>query len=179
MNRSCAALPMAALLLLLPACSQNEQPVAEVKESPAETVTETTAITTPALPDLPAPRTLDIQDAHPNGTSVRLSSASFHEDHVQVVATVTNGGDRTTSLAQWDAALVDDRNVTYRLSPPPANPRLEVPPATSQEYRLVFLGRLSPEATTLSLIFNRNAEGNGNEVSRAPFMRLGPIPVNR
>lgn len=173
------------LAAVLSACSGSETAEEPAPEQSRDNTSASAPVTTPdaepqpALPTLPKAQTLDLQAAHPNGTTVRVSGVSFHDDHIQLDVTATNGGERTSALARHGNELVDDQNVRYKLSPPPSNQRLELAPGSSQQYKLVYLGRVSKEAQNLTLVTNGEITPSQSELSTIPSLRVGPIPVQR
>lgn len=149
--------------------------------STAETTTTAavpTSIAQSAVPVVPKPQTLDLQVNHPNGMVVRITGATFHDDHIELKLTATNGDDRANQLAAYNTLLRDDQGVQYRLAPSTDNRSLSVQPATTVEFNLVFLGRISQKATSLTLATNDNVN-NDNQYTDTPTIRLGPIPVQR
>ncbi len=132
----------------------------------------------PALSNLPPAQQLALQVKHPNGTTLQVTRVSFHEDNIQLQVSVTNGGANEIKLADFDDMIVrDNLGSTYRLSPPPQNPELTVAPATTVQVLLVFLGRVQPGATHLTLTANSRTGSDTSDSTRAPRMVVPNIPV--
>ncbi|MDQ3574336.1 MAG: hypothetical protein M3404_05345 [Actinomycetota bacterium] len=157
-----------------------------VRESTDQTTTTTTGggqpstptSAQPALSNLPPAQQLALQVKHPNGTTLQVNRVSFHEDNIQLQVSVTNGGKNDIKLADFDDMILrDNLGSTYRLSPPPQNPDLTVAPATTIQVLLVFLGRVQPGATHLTLTTNARTGSDTNEFSRDPRMVVPNIPV--
>lgn len=129
--------------------------------------------------DLPEDAPLDLQVAHPNGTTLIVRGVTFHEDRIQVTFSATNANDDDIELADFGMVLRDDLGTTYRLSPPAANPDIAVARQSSIEGTLVFLGRVAPGASRLALTTNARTSGNASEFSRDPNIVIDGIPVNR
>jgi hypothetical protein len=129
---------------------------------------------------LPAARELDIQANHPNGASVVVRGVSFHDDRIQLDVDVTNGASFEIALSSVGRMILrDDLGNVYRLSPPSSNPRVVVPQEQSVEGTFVFLGRVAPGASSLTLTTNSNTSGDRSEYSRSPRFVVEPIPVSR
>lgn len=131
----------------------------------------------PAVSKLPPPRQLDIQVKHANGTTLRVTEVSFHEDHIQLKGSATNGGQNDVELAAGGMVVRDDLGSTYNLSPPPHNPDLTVAKANTLQGSLVFLGRVAPRATTLTLTTNSRYGNDTSQYTRTPTMVVPNIPV--
>ena len=154
---------------------------------PAGTPQETT--TSPAPPptakpveaNLPQAATLDLQANHPNGTTLRVTKVAFFDDHIQVELSVTNGNDDDIVLNDFgdEMFLRDDLGTVYRLSPPPQNPEVGVPPSTTSTGTFAFLGRIAPGASNLSLFVNGDTGNPTYEEASDPQMTVAGIPVER
>ncbi len=164
------------LAMVIGGCNDNDAPSSTDRLA---TTAPPASLTQPALPRLPSAQTLDLQANHPNGTVLRVTKASFHDDHIQVGATVTNGNARDVVLDQYETLLRDDQGVAYRLSPPTSNPKLTVSAGATVNFNLVFLGRVSPKATALTLVTNDRISETTSQFATAPTFRLSPIPVQR
>lgn len=133
----------------------------------------------PAFDDLPPPASLSLQAAHPDGVTIRLTQVTFRDDHIELGATITNGGDRDVDLAYFDDGmyLSDEGGVHYRLSPPPGNDRVTVSPKSTTRATFVFLGRISPRAHVITLVTNANTGDPTGQYTTEPTLRIGGIPV--
>lgn len=131
--------------------------------------------------DLPREQALNLQANHPNGTVLTVDRVVFAPDHIALDLTVTNGHRSQIALNRFthrQTRLLDNTGATYNLSPPAQNPEIRVEPGTTIEARLVFLGRVSPDAHTLTLTTNHRRTGNG-EVTTTPTIVIDGIPVER
>lgn len=180
-----SALACSVLVIAMAGCSKSSSDKSSDDSSSdttaASTTTSVVAQDQSALPALPKAQTLDLQANHPNGTVIHVTAISFHDDHMEVQLTATNGNTRVTNLGGNDTLLRDDQNIAYRVSAPPSNPTLQIPAGVTQEYKLVFLGRISPKATSLTLHTNEKDTFGGitSEYTSSPNMSVGPIPVVR
>jgi hypothetical protein len=109
-----------------------------------------------------------------------LRKVAFTENSIVVTLEVTNGSRQAIELsAKDDMYLQDnlrDRN-RYNLSPPPNNPTIVIEPGTTLKGDFVFIGRLAPKATELTLY--TNVDHNYNIDSKRPYMRFEDIFIRR
>jgi hypothetical protein len=144
--------------------------------SPLETI-DTQTTTTDTSPLLPPSQTLNLQVNHANGTVVRLTGISFAEDSTNVNLAVTNGHKDPIKLNNSkDMVLIDNLGNQYNLVAPPDNSQIEIQPGTTLKGEFVFLGRMSPLATSFSLATN-NMSGSDQSYSNLPKIRVADIPV--
>ncbi|CAN5585321.1 hypothetical protein BH20ACT2_BH20ACT2_12400 [soil metagenome] len=108
-----------------------------------------------------------------------MRGVTFHEDRIQVTFSATNADDCDIELAEFGMALRDDLGTVYRLSPPAANPDILVARQSTIEGTLVFLGRVAPGASRLTLTTNAGVSGNDSEYSNDPNIVVDGIPVVR
>lgn len=149
--------------------------------SPLETIdtqtTDTQTTSTDTSPLLPPPQTLNLQVNHANGTVARLTGISFAEDSTKVNLAVTNGHKDPIKLNNSkDMVLIDNLGNQYNLVAPPDNSQIEIQPGTTLKGEFVFLGRMSPSATSFSLATN-NMSGSDQSYSNLPKIRVADIPV--
>lgn len=129
--------------------------------------------------NLPDDQTLDVQVTHPNGTTIIVRQLTFHEDRIQLALTVTNANEDDIELAAGGMRLRDDLGTEYRLSPPPGNPEVSVARGSTVDGTFVFLGRVAPRATNLSLFTNQRYSDLDSEFTRTPTMVIDGLPVVR
>ncbi|HEV8650680.1 MAG TPA: hypothetical protein VG276_15065 [Actinomycetes bacterium] len=179
-GRSAMVLCAVALGLASTACQAGERP------APAPS---TTAAPAPGGPDTsaPAPSTratgftapLDRSVRHASGLSLKLTAIAVAEDSISLEVVVTNGAKLDLSLNNADdLVLVDDRGARYTVSPPGDNRAVTVRRGTTLRGRLVFVGQLDPETTSLTLVANSTSQGDP-KYSAHPKIELPGIPVRR
>lgn len=136
----------------------------------------------PALTGRPLPndQDLDLQTNHANGSVLRVTHVAFKPDHITIDFTITNGYEKEIKLNELNDSLVLRDNVgnKYNFSPPAQNPELRVAPRTTLQGKAIFLGRIAPSATSLTLTTNDKFGGNQN-FSVNPKMVIDNIPVQR
>lgn len=103
---------------------------------------------------LPEPLTLDDGINHPNGAQVVIEEVRFEEQTVVAKVTVSNGHWSPIFLNWSDTYLADDVDNRYPLLPPDDNPDLQVDDGAGLDGDLVFVGRIDPAATAISVQFN-------------------------
>lgn len=140
---------------------------------------ETQANTDKTNSNLPSEKTLDLQANHPNGTVLRLTKVQYNEDSISLDFSVTNGHQYDIKLAQGGMQLKDSAGNQYNVSPPQGNPDLEITPGSNVKGTLTFLGRISPDANSVSLITNSRYSNRSSESARTPTMTIDNIPVER
>lgn len=106
--------------------------------------------------DLREPLTLDIQQAHANGTVVRILGARFLSNAIELEVEILNGAPRDVFLHHvthqpFHMHLLDDAGNRYALNPPPDNEMVTVDEGQRLQGTLTFLGRVDPAATELTL----------------------------
>lgn len=170
-------LALAFVLLLATGCA--DAPA----DAPAETPEGTPAATEPAVPPAndglpPALAGLNLQTNHATGSVLRVTSVRFEGDHIAVDLAFTNGTDHEQELNENnrnDFVLRDDIGNVYHLSAPPNNGDVSVPAGQSLEGEFVFLGRINPQATALTLVTNESY-GSDTDYARDPKMTI-QIPM--
>lgn len=103
-----------------------------------------------------ATRSLDLEQRHPNGSVMRVTSLQFEATSMTLGIEVVNGSDTELRLASPldDVSLVDDLGGIYEFIRPPDNTNLSVPARGTLTGELVYFGILNPEATALRLQTN-------------------------
>jgi len=184
---------IAASALLVAACSGGEE--AATDESPvtmspggqASTAPVTAPVTTPqtatqtAPPAAAGPRSypVDLQANHPNGSVLRVTKVTLADDHVALDLAVTNGHRHDIELnSNGRMVLVDNIGGRYNPAAPPQDPDVRVAQGTNMQGTFVFLGRVNPAATSLTLTTN-SGYGGENEHSNQPKFIIRDIPVQR
>lgn len=132
-----------------------------------------------ATKGLPAPATLDLQTSHPNGSVLRVNQVTYTEDSIDLTLAVTNGLQDTIKLNNNKMILRDNVGNQYNLQPPPQNPDVEITPGSTLRGKLVFLGRVSPSADSLTLVTNSQFGSTDYRGSTNPKMTINAIPVRR
>lgn len=133
----------------------------------------------PSATDTPRPALtgLDLQANHASGSVLRVTGVRFANDHIAVDLAFTNGSrfeQRLNAYSGTRFVLRDNLGNVYNLSPPPNNGNVAVPAGQSLEGEFVFLGRLNPGASALTLVTNDNV-GSDNSSTSTPKMTI-PIP---
>lgn len=125
--------------------------------------------------ELPDDLDLDISESHPNGVVIQISQVRFGPNAIEVDVEILNGFDGTAelhgSIPERRMRLTDDLGNEHPLSPPPDNENLEVEKGESLEGTLVFLGRLDPDATELTVHSFGGKDGRQNP-------RLGHVDMD-
>lgn len=168
-------LPLAALLLAAGCAPTDEADPA----APSDAVAAEPADTTAADDGLPADLLgLNLQTNHATGSVLRVVGVRFANDHIAVDLEFTNGADFEQELNAHSGnrfVLRDDLGNVYNLSPPPNNGDVAVPAGQNVAGEFVFLGRIHPDATQVTLVTNEQHGGN-EDFSRSPKMTL-QIPI--
>lgn len=173
------------LLPIQPAETPNASPPASVEEPPANNASSSETSqpanlspesTVTSLPSESKP--LNLQVNHANGTVMRVTGIAFAEDSTTLELAVTNGSNNDITLNQNNNSMIlaDNLGSQYNLSAPPNNPSLTIKQGTALKGKFVFLGRLNPSATTITLTTN-SRHGGDKDYSRDPKMQV-EIPVN-
>lgn len=105
--------------------------------------------------ELPDDLDLDISESHANGVVIQISQVRFEPNAIELDVEILNGYDGTAELhgglTKHHMYLTDDLGNEHPLSPSPDNENLEVEKGESLEGALVFLGRVDPDATELTV----------------------------
>ena len=127
--------------------------------------------------NLPANQTLDLQVNHANGSVMRLNTISFQEDNMVVDLAITNGYKDSIRLNNHrDFLLRDNLGNIYNLATIPQNPEVKILPGQTLTGKFVFLGRISPQANSLTLATN-DKYGLDADYATRPKMVISAIPV--
>ena len=121
---------------------------------------------------------LDLQANHPNGTVLQVKEISFSPDHISLKLAITNGHDNAIQLNRNNSEmiLVDNLGNQYRLAAPPQNPKIEIAQGQTLSGTFVFLGRLAPTATSLSLVTNHQYGGD-QDFTNDPKITIANLPT--
>jgi len=147
----------------------------------------TTAPPAPGDTSAPAPSTratgftapLDRAVRHSSGLSMKLTAIAVAEDSISLEVVVTNGAKLDLSLNNADdLVLVDDKGARYTVSPPGDNRAVTVRRGTTLRGRLVFIGQLDPDASSLTLVANSTSQGDP-KYSTHPKIEVPGIPLRR
>lgn len=118
------------------------------------------------------PVPLSIQNAHPTGVVLQLTSVQAKDSETVIGITVINSDNDEQSLNRWanqkDSYLLAASGERLYLSPPQANPELKVGPGQRMEGELVFIGRL-PESGGATLILNDGSDTSSEYTTRPGF----------
>ena len=116
---------------------------------------------------------------HPSGVELALERASTESDSIVVKVKFRNRSFRPVEMnGRSDMFLRDNLGHTYRLVIPRADPKLRLGPESVLDTELTFLGPLTPEANTVTLIINDGAEPDPvNSVT--PKFVVGNIPIRQ
>jgi len=97
---------------------------------------------------------LGLQDRHPNGSLLQVTSVSVERTGIVVGISVVNGHTDEITLNSWGLYLQDDAGNGYNFREPAQNGDLALAPGAELVGDLVFLGVLDPSATELTLKTN-------------------------
>jgi len=122
---------------------------------------------------------LDRAVRHSSGLSMKLTAIAVAEDSISLEVVVTNGAKLDLSLNNADdLVLVDDKGARYTVSPPGDNRAVTVRRGTTLRGRLVFIGQLDPDASSLTLVANSTSQGDP-KYSTHPKIEVPGIPLRR
>ncbi|SHH77854.1 hypothetical protein [Marivita hallyeonensis] len=118
------------------------------------------------------PILVDLQQTHPNGVILQVSSVQAGLSETVVSVQVINGFKREIRLLSRrnDSFIASEDGTRLFLSPPEDNERFELPAMTKLEGELVFLGRL-PETDNVTFVLNDDA-GSSSENSHTPRFEI-------
>ncbi|GAB4301986.1 MAG: hypothetical protein Fur0025_42530 [Oscillatoriaceae cyanobacterium] len=110
-----------------------------------------------------------------------LKKVVFTDNTIIVELQVTNGSKLPIELNAKDDTFLKD-NISYggnqyNLSPPADNRTLRVEPGNTVKGQFVFIGRVAPKATELSLFTNAANENDRNQ--QAPRLRFTEMFIRR
>lgn len=132
-----------------------------------------TAAATTLKTSLPAMQTYDLQ-VNDNQVVARLTQIGFTDDSIVVTMAFTNVSQEPIQLNSKDDLILrdDTYNSTYRLATPSNNPKIQIQPGTTLKGQFVFIGRVSPKATNLSIATNSNQYFGLKNFPRVSFNNL-------
>ena len=119
--------------------------------SPGSPTAGSTGSATAAATDLTS---LGLQDRHPDGTTLQVTSVAVERTGIVVGVTVVNGYTDEIRLNSRGVFVQDDAGNGYNFREPAQNADLAVAPGAELVGELVFLGVLDPSATELTLKTN-------------------------
>ncbi|MGK7949890.1 MAG: hypothetical protein AB4368_14175 [Xenococcaceae cyanobacterium] len=128
---------------------------------------------------LTASQTVDKQVNHANGSVLRLKEITFRDDSIVADLSVTNGYKYEIALNRSRGFLLRDNiGSVYYLATIPQNPQVKISPGQTLTGKFVFLGRISPQASFLTLVTNDKL-GNDGEFTNNPKMIVDNIEIDR
>lgn len=164
---------LTAISLLCIACQSNPQ--TQQPSTSTTPISQTSATTSTATPktSLPATQTYDLQ-VNDNQVVARLTQIAFTDDSIVVSMAFTNVSQEPIQLNSKDDLILrdDTYNSTYRLATPSDNPKIQIQPGTTLKGQFVFIGRVSPKATNLSIATNSNQYSSLKNFPRVSFSNL-------
>lgn len=180
MRRPALLAPLA-LAVALAACSVGSEQQAAKDDVAGENAVDLT----PEGPGLGAqlfgggkPMPLTVQVTSPGGMVLQLTSIQAKPTETVVGVIAINGDDDEQKLNAWpnnkQAYIITSSGERLYLSPPQANPELQVGAGQRMEGQLVFLGRL-PQGGGGTLILN-DGDINTNQYDNSPGFRI-PLPL--
>jgi outer membrane protein OmpA-like peptidoglycan-associated protein len=128
----------------------------------------------------PLPLTLLVSERseHPASVAVTVGALRFTESAIEVPITIANSRGESVGLAAAPTFLQDDTGTRYPWIPLPEDPQLVVEADTTIEATLVFSGRISDEASSLTISFNTGQPTEDPE-TRTPAFSFGPYALDR
>ncbi|XWK91149.1 MAG: hypothetical protein U7127_14190 [Phormidium sp.] len=160
---------LTAISLLCIACQSNLTQQSSTATTPN---TQTPGSTTPKT-SLPPTQTYDLQ-VNEDQVVARLTQIAFTDDSIVVTIAFTNVSQEAIQLNAKDDLILDDDvyDSKYRLAVPSDNPKIQIQPGTTLKGQFVFLGRLSPKATNLTLTTNSSLYGDRKNFPHVTFNNL-------
>lgn len=146
----------------------------------SEAAASSEAAVPPADDGLPPDLTgLNLQSNHTSGSVLRVTGVRFEPDHIAVDLSFTNGIDHVQRLNDIgdDMVLRDDLGNRYNISAPPNNSDVEVQEEQNLTGEFIFLGRIHPDASQLTLVTNEN-HGSDSGGAYDPRMSI-TTPISR
>lgn len=123
---------------------------------------------------------LNIVVRHANGTTLTVNSLTLGSDTITVGLSAINGHGETIRLNDMGKAdngliLKDNLSNKYNFAVPTTNGNLEIAPGTTLRGQFVFVGKLDPTATSVTLITNSQF-GGAQDFIKTPKIEA-TIPV--
>ncbi|WP_052668977.1 hypothetical protein [Nitriliruptor alkaliphilus] len=120
---------------------------------------------------------IDQTQSHPNGVEVTVHSLRVEQDAIFVDIEAFNGAPFEVLLAALDlATVVDDTGREYRYEPPEDNEALEIEPNGTLEGSIAFIGRVGPDASSVTLRFNYSKQGEALQPADAQNADFADAP---
>lgn len=118
---------------------------------------------------------------HPTGTTANVSSIEILDSTTELNVKFDNTGPTEIRMdgCCHNSYVISDVGDKFELLPVPGQPGLLIDGETAMQANLVFDGRPTGDAETLTFVFNDRGENGLNDPNTAwPEMRLGPIKMN-
>jgi len=137
------------------------------KEKPSATA-PTNKPTATGKRQFPYTLDLDLQQSHPNGSSVTLHKLTADGKYIKIeFEAVQSAGTTKLSLdlddVKYKPSLVDDTGFVYQFIDPEKNKDLRIEAGQVLSGTLVFYGKLKDEAKKLTLTFNKGYENKKDD----------------
>ncbi|MFB2894273.1 hypothetical protein ACE1CI_15290 [Aerosakkonemataceae cyanobacterium BLCC-F50] len=167
---------LTAISLLCIACQSNLTQQSSTATTPN---TQTPGSTTPKT-SLPPAQTYDLQ-VNEDQVVARLTQIAFTDDSIVVTIAFTNVSQEAIQLNAKDDLILDDDvyDSKYRLAVPSDNPKIQIQPGTTLKGQFVFLGRVSPQATTLTIATNSNLPYWNTNTKNFPRISFSNLLIQR
>jgi hypothetical protein len=152
-------------------------------QTPESQPTESNSSTTqPSTNQLPPEQTYELQ-VNRDQVWGMLRKVAFTDNSIVVTLEVTNGSRQAIELNAKDDMYLKEKGRSdspqYNLSPPPDNPTIVIQPGTTVTGDFVFIGRLSPTATELTLYTNAKSSYGTAKSPERPYMAFTDIFIRR
>lgn len=136
--------------------------------APAETASQppsppTSAERAAPRTGLPGPLELNLEQANKEGVKVEVTRITFQPSQILVDLLATNASPNPVTLAGspfTGMTLVDDKGKSYNFQVPKQNRALRVEPGQTYKGRVIFLGALGHDASSLTLTTNAGSAGD-------------------
>ena len=169
---------LTAISLLCIACQSN--PLTQKSSTATTPNTQTPGSTTPKT-SLPPLQTYDLQ-VNNEQVVARLTQIAFTDDSIVVSMAFTNVSQEAIQLNAKDGFILrDDTSYNtnqYRLMVPSDNPKIQIQPGTTLKGNFVFIGRLSPKATNLSIATNSSLPSY-DRLKNFPYVNFSNLLIQR
>ncbi|WP_157042087.1 hypothetical protein [Nitriliruptor alkaliphilus] len=120
---------------------------------------------------------IDQSQTHPNGVELTIHSLRVEPNAIFLDIEAFNGASFEILLAAFDQILLtDDTGRSYRFEPPEGNEGLAIEQTGTLEGALAFIGRLAPEASTVTVQFNHDNDGEPLQPADADNPNLADAP---
>ncbi|MFB2939230.1 hypothetical protein ACE1B6_28595 [Aerosakkonemataceae cyanobacterium BLCC-F154] len=172
---------LTSISLLCIACQSN--PLTQQPSTSTTPISQTSASTSAptSKTSLPPTQTYDLQVNDPQIVA-RLTQIAFTDDSIVVTMAFTNVSQEAIQLnAKDDFILRDDTSYNtnqYRLMVPSDNPKIQIQPGTTLKGQFVFVGRISPQATNLSIATNSSLPSY-SRLKNFPYINFSNLLIQR